>query len=400
MFGVGSSKLDDPYEAGKEAAKKALEAVKGRLRFTLAFSSYSKYPDAMPLLRGINEVLGDVPLYGSSTAGEFTTEGPSRDSVVVFVSTCPVSYLGVGVGEGVDVNPKGAGARAVKEAIDWLPFEFRDLPLRVHDLIYSPYFVLTTSAIGHEEAVIEGVKDVVGVTPIVGGSSADDFKLTPPFGYQMANYRAYTRSVVVGVLATKHKVGMGFAHAYEPTDKRGVITRAKGRDILTIDERAAAEVYADWVGVPLEKLNVLAQGLSNPLGVLDQNGRFYWIKHVLFATAEGGLSAAAAFPTGTTVTLMKTTVEGQVEATRRAAKEALDGCEGKAMAAILFHCAGRAAYLGDEGLAKAFKAMREELGDVPIVGFNVYGEQAAPLYGSVGHHNLTVAVLAIGKRQL
>lgn len=398
MFGTGFSTQKDPREAGREAARKAVERAKGKPNFALIFCSYSKYPDARPLLEGVKEVLGDIPVYGSSTAGEFVTEGPVKESVVILASACPISYLSVGIGRDIDKDPRRAAKEALSEALYGLPLQYRNLARPVSDFLYNPYTILMTSAIGAEESIIGALKEEVGPTPIVGGTSADDFKLSPPFGYQIANYEVHTRSVVVGMLASKHKIGLGFSHAYKPTNNRGIITKSEGRTLLTIDGRKAAEVYSDWVKVPLKKLNVLAQGLSNPLGVLDASGQFYWIKHPIATTAEGGLSAAATFSEGTSVTLMEATVNDQIESARRAVKQAKEACDGEPVAAIIFHCAGRAAHLG-ERIEDMFKAIKDELGEIPIIGFNTYGEQAPPLHGSSGHHNLTVPILAIGRRE-
>jgi hypothetical protein len=95
---------------------------------------------------------------------------------------------------------------------------------------------------GHEEAVIEGLRRVVGDRcPIVGGSSADNdvsgnWRQLGPDG-------PMSDGLIVGVLLPSSRIGYAFQSGYEPAGPSGVITAVSGREIQSIDGRPAASVY-------------------------------------------------------------------------------------------------------------------------------------------------------------
>ena len=114
---------------------------------------------------------------------------------------------------------------------------------------------------GHEEAVVEGLRRIVGDRcPIVGGSSADNdvsgnWRQLGPCG-PMAN------GLAVAVLFPSSPLGFAFQGGYEPAGPTGVVTglgyrpggdsgvvtATAGREIQSIDGLPAAEVYDRWTG--------------------------------------------------------------------------------------------------------------------------------------------------------
>ena len=69
---VGYSKIEDAYEAGKEAAEKSLEEGKAKIAFLFNSVGY----DQKKLMEGAKSVLSDVDVVGcTSSAGIITPEG-------------------------------------------------------------------------------------------------------------------------------------------------------------------------------------------------------------------------------------------------------------------------------------------------------------------------------------
>jgi hypothetical protein len=114
---------------------------------------------------------------------------------------------------------------------------------------------------GSEEAVIEGLQRVVGNRcPIIGGSSADD--AVEGNWRQLGPDGIMRDGLVVGVLFPSGGVGYAFQGGYEPagpsgvvtrvgfdkTGSSGIATRTRGRQIISIDDVPAAQVYNDWIG--------------------------------------------------------------------------------------------------------------------------------------------------------
>ena len=85
--------------------------------------------------------------------------------------------------------------------------------------------------------------------------------------------------------------------------------------------------------------------------------------------------------------------ERQIESARTAAKRARAQLDRDAAGAIVFDCICRNLILGDR-FAQATSGIAEELGGVPIAGFETYGEIALDAGDLSGFHNTTTVVLA------
>ena len=113
---------------------------------------------------------------------------------------------------------------------------------------------------GHEEAVVEGLRRIVGDRcPVVGGSSADND--VSGRWRQLGPWGSMTDGLAVAVVPSS-RIGFAFQGGYEPagptgvvtglgfrpaTDS-GVVTATAGREIQSIDGLPAAEVYDRWIG--------------------------------------------------------------------------------------------------------------------------------------------------------
>ena len=75
---TGSSTNPDAHSAGVEVASAALSGDDAKLLVVFSSEAY----DLPQLLAGINEVAGDVPVIGCTTAGEIAAAGPGSASVV------------------------------------------------------------------------------------------------------------------------------------------------------------------------------------------------------------------------------------------------------------------------------------------------------------------------------
>ncbi len=402
MFATGFSLKEDVREAVREAVSKAREKLKAEPRAALVFASKSKYPDHAALAEELDRELGGIPFAGASTAGEYTDEGVHKGSLSVMLIGTEDFKIGVGVGERAGERPLEAGYEAAKKALEELgDFEFC---ISAKNLFCAPLVALMFSAPGREEDVIHGIRRAVGCLPqILGGSSGDDYELKPPFGYQLASGKSYTGAVVVALVASRFRLGVAGGHPYEGTGKFGIATKTEGArsEVLAeIDGRSALEVYSEWLGKPKEEVakNMLSIGLGNPLGIPDHRGRRFFVKHPAIVDGERIVNFAE-IPEGSAVHLLQATPEKTVEATASALRESVKRAgTAELVAAILIHCAGSAAFVGEK-IGESFEKIKRELGEAALIGFNSYGEQWPRYGGPTAHWNLTTAFLVIGKER-
>src|SRR3990170_2237920 len=124
--GVGISKNDDSYEAGKEASRMAMEDMKKQGGkepiFGFVFCSGGKYGKNESTLKnlvdGAGSVFGNTPWVGCTTCGEISNWGATTNSCVVAAISSDYLQFSIGIGDNVHKNPVKAGEHAISQAIE------------------------------------------------------------------------------------------------------------------------------------------------------------------------------------------------------------------------------------------------------------------------------------------
>jgi hypothetical protein len=333
---------------------------------------------------------------GGTSCGGVMTEGGlgGRGSVGLLLIDDPDGAYGSAATPLGD-DPAGAAQCALERAL-----AAADSPGELPELIWiyqSP---------GFEEAVVEGLRDVVGDRcPVIGGSSADHdvagrWRQLGPDG-------PLTDGLVVGVLFTSGGIGFGFQGGYEPTGRSGIVTENDGRHILTIDGEPAAQVYDRWIGGGLDP-RVLAEGgtilaatTMSPLAVgAGHIGEVahYRLVHPETVTAQGGLTRFAQVERGARVYGMRGDRERLVQRVGRVADAAIASLPGGAdelAGGLVVYCGGCMLAVGDAvGRVAATAAAR--FGGAPYLGCFTFGEQGVILDRNV-HANLMISAIAFAR---
>lgn len=282
-----------------------------------------------------------------------------------------------------------------------------------------PELIWIYQAPGHEEAVIAGLRRVVGDRcPIIGGSSADN-EVAGQWR-QLGTDGVMTDGLVVGVLLSSGGIGFAFQGgyepagasgvvtkvAYEPNGATGVVTQARGRRIITIDHKPAAEVYDRWTdGLVSSKLitggNILADTSMHPLGI--DAGRIEDVTHYLVVhpdqVLEGGvLSTFAEVEEGTRLYSMrgdKSRLVDRAGKVSAAAVANIPGATKDLAGALIVYCAGCKMAVGEQmdGVAHA---ITKSLRGAPFVGCFTFGEQGVVLNKNA-HGNLMISAVVFGR---
>jgi hypothetical protein len=272
---------------------------------------------------------------------------------------------------------------------------------------------------GQEESVIEGLRRVVGDRcPIIGGSSADNEVAGK---WRQINQNGVMQDgLVVGVLSSSGGIGFMFQGGYEPSGESGIVTRvvydsvgtsgivtkSRGRQIVEIDGKPAAEVYNQWLGGSLsEKVNaggnILVDTTMHPLGV--DAGKIEGITHYLLVHPEkildnGVLSTFADVEEGTRLYSMRgerTRLVDRAGKVASAAAATLSGGLSNLAGGLVVYCAGCMLAVGDS-MPKVSQAVTSSFGGMPFLGCFTFGEQGAILNRNA-HGNLMISAIAFGK---
>ncbi len=409
---IATSWTTDP---GPVAVIKAYENLVAQLGAmpTLFIVSCSVAYKVEEVLTTLRARAPQVPFHGSTScmgvmtqAGAHTQDGRG---LAMFGILDPEGSYGVGAAV-IDEDPRVAAQQAIQTALD-----MADCPGAV------PAMVWMTAAPGCEEALISGIASVVGDdVPITGGSSADN-TVTGQWK-QFTHEDIFSNAVVITALFPSTEVMFAFHSGYEPTDVKGIVTKAggfeatgekgfatkaNGRTLLEIDGRPAAVVYNEWSkGLISDVLadggNILARTTLHPLGrIAGHIGKvpYYQLSHPNAVTENGALSIFTNVTPGDEFVLMQGTIDSLVSRAGRVAASALETYSARpkdVAGALVVYCAGCMLTVRDR-LDEVVDSLRSALPNTPFLGVYTFGEQGCFLSGENRHGNLMISVLLFSK---
>lgn len=388
---VGISENVDPFQAGTEAAKVAFYQLrKKNITFCLLFSTV--HFSTRKLIEGINYVLGDIKIIGCSGTSIISASGIRKYGVGLMLVSSDKMNLGISACENIDEKgARASGEEFARGALKNLASTQRDMAL-----------ILPDGLVENASELIRGIKDIVGLSfPIIGGSSADNFKFTQTFQYY--NRKLITNGIVGAVFAGKNLFGIGLRHGWKPLGKPHLVTEVKGNVIKTIEGSPAIKIYEDYFGKSREEIeqNLIRMTSYYPLGLYVHGETEYLLRNAIRVDEDGGLVCQGDAYEGSEVRIMMGTKEWALDAATQAAQEAKNSLQnGIVKGAVVFESISRNKLLG-RLTGEELSRIKEVLGNVPILGICTYGEQA-PLkslehYGETLFHNESLAILALGE---
>ncbi len=292
-------------------------------------------------------------------------------------------------------DPAGAGARAVRQAID-----------RAGRAGELPELVWLSAAPGREEAVLQGIASVIGPhVPVLGGSSADN-NIAGDW-WQFSDRMVSADGVLAVVFYPSCPSGFSFHSGYAPTAHSGIATSAGGRVVREIDNEPAARIYDSWTdGLISEHIdggNILAASTFHPLGL--EAGRiedvpYYALVHPERVLEDGSISMFSDVPEGAEVTLMHGSADSLVHRAGSVVKGVIER-QGRrpsdVAGSLLVYCAG--CMLGiQQRMDEVVGGIRRAQGDAPFQGVFTFGEQGCFADGVNRHANLMILAVVFFNR--
>lgn len=388
--GIGWSEDTEALTAGRQAAQQALRAMSAPHADLAVLFASARYDQAR-LLRGVRDVIGQVPLLGGSDAGEIIPGASLQRAAVLLLIHSQAMRLTVSVAEHLRAAPHAAGQFVATQC------------LQAHRQERRRAFVLLADGMtGASQELLRGAQEVLGASfPIVGALTGDDllFRQT----YQYYNDRVLTDSVVGLLISGQVKVGMSARHGWHPVGRPHRVTRAAGHVLSTLDDQPAAKVYEEYLGQDevrrMQGWWLSSSSVAYPLGMSVEGEEELLLRTVVRIAEDGSLVCAGDVWEGATIRLMVGTREGAIEAARLAASQAKEGLSQVAFG-LVFDSVARRRLFGGARLAE-LQAIQTALGaQVPFMGCYTYGEQAplrsAMHLGRSYFHNGTALVIAVG----
>jgi methyl-accepting chemotaxis protein len=358
--------------------------------FAMVFASTAQ--PLRELLPALRRQLGQATLLGASTAGEFTERGDAKGAAAVFAVAGDFEVF-AGMGTGLKENVE----RAVRQAAEPLPRKRDGYAHCTTILLLDPL-----AGKGEEATLIAGglLGDNVR---LAGGAAGDDLKMSATF--VGLGDTAESDAIVLASIFSKEPLGVGVCHGHRPISDGLRVTRAEGNVVYEIEGRPAWQVWSEQTkksaaarGVDPERLEAEEVGaflLRYEAGLAT--GSSFKIRAPLARGDDGSLSFACGIPQGAVIRITESEPAAQVTSAREAARRARQQAgRGPVAGAVVFDCICRNLILG-ERFASAVHSIAEELGGVPITGFETYGEIALDAGDMSGFHNTTTVVLTFPK---
>jgi hypothetical protein len=389
--GFGWSKDPDARKAGAEAARAAIDASEGEPSVAFVYTTVDY--DLQELVAGVASQTGIAPVHGSTSfTGILAPNGylaAEKGVVGVLVMCTPYIEFGLGYSE-IGADAVAAGRAAAKMAM-----AAPDVPGGMPEVVWL------SATLGHEEALMRGISEVMGEdVPILGGTAADN---SLEGKWQVfGNQTVMSNGVVLTAMFSHLPIGYAYGGGYRATDKKAVVTKASGRTLFQLNGRPALEIYAEWIGSTREELQgsaIMGASTLRPIAVYNADGHFYGVKHPVGAARDSSITLAAEIKDGDEITLMEATADELVAAVPAVIEQAMDmaNLEREDVAALLFiHCGGRRAALGDR-INEISPQIRKTVGDAPFISCMTFGEQGVLETGRNMHCDLLLSALVIGK---
>ena len=389
---TGISLDKDPVRAAHIAVKEAMLGLRAeKIDLALVFSSIEfARPDVIKL---ISDVSGAAALAGASSLAVITDKGIFRHAIAVTLLSLPenIYFSAACARELTPSTIAGAANELGGQLLNDFHNARRDLAL-----IFSDGLMRDGSLL------LNGLQERLGTSfPIVGGSASDDLSFKKTYVYynkEALNYAAC--SILWG---GKLSFGFGTKHGWKAIGKPRRVTRASGNTVYEIDGLPAANVYKEYFGCDLNKLQLELRRISilYPIGIYQSKEEEYLLRNIFSVDDDGAIVFAGSVPEKSMIKLMIGTEESCLDATRQALAEARSGMEGRSInLALIFDSASRHILLGRKA-AKELEIIKNGLDkDTSVLGLYTYGEQA-PLktfdyYGKAHFHNQSITILTMG----
>ena len=333
---------------------------------------------------------GQGALHGASSClgvmtGQGAVLGPG-DGIGAFAIWDPVGAYGTAMVP-LDGDPRAAAARATRRAL-----------VRAGRPGEAPDLVWLTSTPGHEEAILSGIKDVIGRPALIVGGSAADNTVAGDWSVFSSDGMAGT-GVVVSVLFPSAPFGCAFGSGYAPTERHGTVTSSRGRQLISIDGRPAARVYAEWTGGRIlppasGSRSILSEATLSPLGRKQTEIAgipIHLLAHPAISNADGSLELFADVSPGEDLCLMEGSEANLVQRAGRIAWNSREQIGGAAVVgALIVYCGGCMLSIR-ERMDEVAAGVAESLGGAPFLGVFSFGEQGEMLDGDSAHGNLMIS---------
>jgi hypothetical protein len=379
--------LDNAQEGracGQNAARAAL-ATLGPAPVALALL-FTSHPDPADVLRGVHAALGDVPLIGATSAGEYSHQGyVEQGAGIMLVQTddmqfYPMKHRRRWLGRSRLLGQlQGTSERGLGSA-----FHHRTLMLFPDD-----------QSMNLDGVVERAMTETALLYNILGGPGL----MRPAVAQSPAVFYndQFLRTGLSGTeVLSRVPLGLALANGWTPISGPYRVTQAGERRVIKLDGRPAREVYEDFFQARQIQFteDTLSETLLHyPVGVCQDGGCKVGI--VMGCNKEGAVLMTSPPPAGSLVHILSAKSDALITAAEHAIQQALQKLDNQPKGGALFiDCVSTGMVLAD-AYQQQRAAVERCLGDIPFLSFRSHGVLAR-LQGQLnGHYECSVATCVL-----
>jgi hypothetical protein len=218
----------------------------------------------------------------------------------------------------------------------------------------------------------------------------------------VTNGQVLRNGAVLTVVYPSRPIRYAFDNSYTPTSHNGIITKASGRTVYTINHRPAAEVYNEWtnglIADYLDGGNILPITTLYPLGraaLWSRGATLYQLAHPNAVLENRSLSLFTKAEPGEQIVLLQGTKDDLVYRVDRITSKALAGIphpDKQVAGALIIYCAGCMLTVQSQ-MPEVARQFHHYLAGQPFLGVYTFGEQGCALVGENSHANLMMSIV-------
>lgn len=371
-FRIAHSRASDARQAARE-----FHAGVSQPDMAMVIFFCSNQYDLDALADELNQLFGDTPLIGCTSAGEFGPGGYCDHSLsgVSFPSAeCSVACDRMPVLQNFTSDQGQVFAQSLLQRLE------KAAPSASATNTFA--FLMIDGLSVREEPVVHTLHAALGEIPLCGGSASDGFEFSKTWIFHEGRFHSDTALLLL--ISTPLPFRIFMTQHFVAGNDRLVVTAADAarRLVREIDGRPAAEAYASALGLRVDDLNPHIFS-RNPIVILI-NGSHY-VRSIQQARPDGSLIFYCAIDEGLVMRVARgTDLLANLEQAFTHIREEI----GPPQLTLGCDCILRQLEITESSLAGSVGHL---LNANRTVGFNTYGEQ----YGGV-HVNQTFTGISIG----
>ncbi|AXG68812.1 FIST C domain protein [Kordia sp. SMS9] len=338
------------------------------------------------LLKEVRSLFPDGEFVFGSSSGDITSQYVDDESITLTAIEFEKSCFEIKTANVVKNGVKADSYETGKNLINQL-----------HKKGLKHVFVVSEGSFVNGSQLTLGMNSAIDDNVLITGGLCGD---AARFEKTLASYNELPKSgeiVAIGLYGETLEVSFAINGGWTPFGPERIVTKSKENILYELDNKPALDLYKKYLGDKSKELPAAA--LLYPLKVKSTNEKQSIVRTILnIDEEENSMILAGDILENSRVQLMMTNVDNIVDASEKAASQALKSRKNKPDLAILVSCIGRKLVL-DQRVEEEVEEILEVVGkETTICGLYSYGE-IAPFSNEQNCqlHNQTMTITLISE---